>query len=385
MYLHDPRCICREAKTKTRRKNKDDTLLDAIFWPIMPYPMVAQKMDTSRQPHVIQPYVVPVPQNDVYRKHDEAVYSMWMHFVDFCVANTDSNTVHPSDKAPVFAAPDVAINAYTKKARLPIFRQLSASSSTAVSTAARTFKTVPVASGSASTTTTSTATNSPAASIVSPSSTSMLHHYQRERINASPVAVPILPLTQLLVSNKAAKTSVSSNKNEKSWMDRLEDEFHAMSGESSNPMASNAATLAQRRNRESFDSLESYSTSNETCSRRNSIDSTFFPSDGSNMCLDSGENDSDARTSPETCNSTGWGPSNQDKDKFSPSTSTTTLSSSPYSSTSSIPNALRLLSRSTANPPPLDNNNMMLSPRMSRLDQMDYFQSTRLPSHTSTW
>lgn len=27
---------------------------------------------------------VPSPQNDQYRRHDQAVYSLWMHFVTFC-------------------------------------------------------------------------------------------------------------------------------------------------------------------------------------------------------------------------------------------------------------------------------------------------------------
>ena len=37
-----------------------------------------QRVDNNNQPHVIQRYHVPSPQNNQYRRHDEAVYSMWM-------------------------------------------------------------------------------------------------------------------------------------------------------------------------------------------------------------------------------------------------------------------------------------------------------------------
>jgi hypothetical protein len=127
VYLHDPRCICKEAKTKTRRKNKEDVVLDALFWPVMPFQMVASKLDANRQPHVIQSYSVPLPQNDQYRKHDACVYSIWMHFVDFCLANSESTNMRNADAAPCYMAPDVPINAYSGEARLPFFRELSAS------------------------------------------------------------------------------------------------------------------------------------------------------------------------------------------------------------------------------------------------------------------
>ena len=45
VYLHDPRCICKDAKTKTRKKNKEDVVLDSLFWPVMPVEMVNQKKD----------------------------------------------------------------------------------------------------------------------------------------------------------------------------------------------------------------------------------------------------------------------------------------------------------------------------------------------------
>ena len=135
VYLHDPRCICKEAKTKTRRKNKEDVVLDALFWPVMPYQMVAAKLDMNRQPHVIQSYSVPLPQPDQYRKHDTAVYSMWMHFVDFCLANSEStglNGLRNADAAPCFCAPDAPVNSYTDEHRLKLFQFLAACNGRAV-------------------------------------------------------------------------------------------------------------------------------------------------------------------------------------------------------------------------------------------------------------
>ena len=84
VYLHDPRLMSREAKTKTRRKNKEDIVIDSLFWPVLPSEVVNQKLDMNRQPHVIQRYNVPSPQNDQFRRHDQAVYSMWQHFVTAC-------------------------------------------------------------------------------------------------------------------------------------------------------------------------------------------------------------------------------------------------------------------------------------------------------------
>jgi len=126
VYLHDPRIICREAKTKTRRKNKDDTVNDSYYWPIMSFQQVATKLDANRQPHVIQPYVVPPAMNDEFVRHDEAVHSLWMHFVDLCAATAASTNAHDCESMPCFVAPDIATNAYTKLPRLQVFRTLSA-------------------------------------------------------------------------------------------------------------------------------------------------------------------------------------------------------------------------------------------------------------------
>jgi len=123
VYLHDPRCICKEAKTKTRRKNKEDVVLDSLFWPVMPQSMVNEKLDSNGQPHVIQAYSVPQPQNDQYQDHDRAVYSMWMHFVDSCLANQDSKS--GAQMSACYSAPNTLLNRYTNMKRLPTFLTLS--------------------------------------------------------------------------------------------------------------------------------------------------------------------------------------------------------------------------------------------------------------------
>jgi hypothetical protein len=139
VFLHDPRCSSATAKSITRlkNKNKDDCVADSLYWPAMPRSMVLQYPETDRkkgqyptydamdpepQPHTVQPYCVPVPQSDQYHMHDAAVYSMWMHFVDFCLAN--ASPCHHPDTAMCYAAVDVAVNPYARSKRLAVFRAL---------------------------------------------------------------------------------------------------------------------------------------------------------------------------------------------------------------------------------------------------------------------
>ncbi len=83
-FLHDLRVRARDAKARIRAKNQEEIIPDAHFWPVMDYNLVNRKLDMKNQPTVSQNYEVPVPQNDEYRRHDEAVYSMWNHFVEYC-------------------------------------------------------------------------------------------------------------------------------------------------------------------------------------------------------------------------------------------------------------------------------------------------------------
>jgi len=54
VYLHDPRLQSRDARTRTRKKNKEDIVTDSLFWPVLAADVVAQKLDCVRQPHVVQ-------------------------------------------------------------------------------------------------------------------------------------------------------------------------------------------------------------------------------------------------------------------------------------------------------------------------------------------
>ena len=137
--------------------------LFAIFChrPALPFHIVCQRVDYNRQPHVIQRYHVPSPKNDQYCRHDQAVYSMWMHFVIYCsmkLENSNSHRhaeaeiaayAHPGYKYPpesyhtlivpssspkckqsnnlqsFFLEGDLAVNPFTNVNRLEVFRNLS--------------------------------------------------------------------------------------------------------------------------------------------------------------------------------------------------------------------------------------------------------------------
>ena len=93
----------------------------------MSFAQVTAKLDANRQPHVIQPYVVPPATGDEFARHDHAVHSLWMHFVDLCAASAAAASA-PSggDRQACYAAPDTPLNTYTQQPRLPVFRALSA-------------------------------------------------------------------------------------------------------------------------------------------------------------------------------------------------------------------------------------------------------------------
>ena len=71
--------------------------------PTLPFHVVNQRVDNNRQPHVIQRYHVPSPRNDQYCRHDQAVYSMWMHFVIFCSMEVENLNRHRHAVAEIAA------------------------------------------------------------------------------------------------------------------------------------------------------------------------------------------------------------------------------------------------------------------------------------------
>lgn len=140
VYLHDPRIICHEAKTKTRRKNREDNELDSLYWPHMPLSMMQPL--SARQPYVNQQYNVPMPDArrlpPHFLRHDLAVFSLWQHFVDYCASLLEPLPPESTnqDDAPCFHPVDIPFNIYTSAMRLPIFRILAAGQSPSADVAA---------------------------------------------------------------------------------------------------------------------------------------------------------------------------------------------------------------------------------------------------------
>ena len=161
VYLHDPRLLCKEAKTKTRKKNRDDSVTDSLFWPAMDKHDVRKRLDQAQgqgrhsqnqhqnqlQPHVIQPYHVPIPFDSFPRQtnlvqipscvlntntgnntdgtgfgkfHDRCLYSLWMHFADYCGTLNGNPSVYAAA-----AEGDGGTNRYLGSRRLPVFVALA--------------------------------------------------------------------------------------------------------------------------------------------------------------------------------------------------------------------------------------------------------------------
>lgn len=125
-YLHDPRVECFNYKLTTRRRNKCDAVYDAFFWP----PAEGISADSPPSSSRVE-YSIPAPraEDDAYfQAHDRGIYSLWMHFVDFClVCQEIADDLPPGvDAARCYVARDTFLNQYTQQPRLPVFRALSA-------------------------------------------------------------------------------------------------------------------------------------------------------------------------------------------------------------------------------------------------------------------
>lgn len=130
VYLHDPRVLCKSAKSKSRKKNKDDTAVDSLFWPFV-------SIHSNHAPSS-QVYNVPAPQTDkpFVSYHDEAMYSLWNSFIECCMAINLATSVresmsmqpslipYESENRSIFNEYE-AVNKYTGRRRLNIFLELS--------------------------------------------------------------------------------------------------------------------------------------------------------------------------------------------------------------------------------------------------------------------
>eukprot|EP01038_Epipyxis_sp_PR26KG_P016679 gene16679-22812_t len=135
VYLHDPRITSRiEVKTNSRKKSKDDVVIDSFFWPVMGANSFNGKVDRSGQPIVMQEYKVPPSMNTFGTEnnsdlHDKALYSLWMHFTDYCQSipwanNTSAKNIRNKNHH-IHSTEDTDLNSHTRRPRLNIFKQLS--------------------------------------------------------------------------------------------------------------------------------------------------------------------------------------------------------------------------------------------------------------------
>ncbi len=102
-------------------KNKEDTVVDAFFWPVT----AQENIFNKKTDHNFRPYAVPTPKNDQYKQHDQALFSLWNHYVEYCktTIKTSKNVV------PAKCMTDQPVNTFTQNRRLPVFQLLSASNS----------------------------------------------------------------------------------------------------------------------------------------------------------------------------------------------------------------------------------------------------------------
>jgi hypothetical protein len=124
-FLHDPRIIAQDSRSRIRSKTREEKTTDSLFWPVMTLEQITMCVDTYNQPNAVQEYMVPPI---LCNKHDEAVYSLWMHFVEFCqrtrIAERSSRPRKMMLLITDYDACEI-INKYTNKKRLSIFIELS--------------------------------------------------------------------------------------------------------------------------------------------------------------------------------------------------------------------------------------------------------------------
>lgn len=151
VFLHDARITAKPVYVRSKRKTKDDQCVDAFFWPTMPFNTVMGTVDNRNQPHIAQPYLVPVPvgcstasingtgSSSNNNNNEVAVFSMWEHFIDFL--KSDSLSVVTVPRVVPTLDPHATMNPHTGKARLPVLKFLGetesrkSNSNTVVSTA----------------------------------------------------------------------------------------------------------------------------------------------------------------------------------------------------------------------------------------------------------
>lgn len=123
MFLHDPRLICHSAHSISRLKNKEDNVVDSFFWPLASNDPTT--IHDKKANHNFRPYNIPAPKVDQFKMHDQALYSIWMHYVEFC--RFTAKEAKSFGNAPKLAPQDTPMNVFTQTQRLPVFQLLSSS------------------------------------------------------------------------------------------------------------------------------------------------------------------------------------------------------------------------------------------------------------------
>lgn len=129
VFLHDPRLICHSAHSISRLKNKEDNVVDSFFWPLASNDSTT--IHDKKANHNFRPYNIPQPKVDQFRMHDQALYSIWMHYVEFC--RFTAKEAKSFGNVPKLAPQDTPLNVFTQTQRLPVFQLLSSSEGNPIS------------------------------------------------------------------------------------------------------------------------------------------------------------------------------------------------------------------------------------------------------------
>lgn len=93
VFLHDSRLEYKYARNRPSKQTKHSIgPKDTFFWPDMRKDHIYQRLDHMGLPDVHQSYQIPShfchPMADV---HNKAIFSIWGHFVDFCMKSSWEN------------------------------------------------------------------------------------------------------------------------------------------------------------------------------------------------------------------------------------------------------------------------------------------------------
>eukprot|EP01031_Cornospumella_fuschlensis_P027840 gene27840-33621_t len=130
VFLHDYRIKAENVKVRTTRQTRSNTAVkDTFYWPDMTRKDVIRNTDSQGLPSANQMYMIPEAfKTNPSNFHNRGLYSLWMHFVEFCVHNSVFYTKRYRDitSEPFFTTSAYVENVHVVGAkRLRVFVQLS--------------------------------------------------------------------------------------------------------------------------------------------------------------------------------------------------------------------------------------------------------------------